>query len=162
MRQLDYGNECKELKFGPRLYEENLSRAEGSPAAESQLPWKRQRFTHFLTKHGKLFKLQKVGSARRVTHLVQSPFYNARVSLLAGPTFLRKHFARFPFNKNSCLKFRKIHVPSGTVHSSCADQTKATGSLVIVLVGRIQLIGPGENNFVKWKGTFWSDRPDQI
>ena len=32
MRQLDYKNECKELKFGPRLYEENLSRAEGSPA----------------------------------------------------------------------------------------------------------------------------------
>ena len=97
-----------------------------------------------------------------MTHLVQSPFCNARVSLLAGPTFLRKHFARFPINKNSCLKFRKIHVRSVTVHSSCTDQTKATGSLVIVLVGRIQMIGPGENNFVKWKGTFRSDRPDQI
>ena len=32
VRQLDYGNWCKELKFRPRLYEENLSRAEGSPA----------------------------------------------------------------------------------------------------------------------------------
>ena len=35
VRQLDYGNECKELKFRPRLYEENLFRAEGSPAYPS-------------------------------------------------------------------------------------------------------------------------------
>ena len=27
---------------------------------------------------------------------------------------------------------------------------------------RIQMRGSGENNFVKWKGTFRSDRPDQI
>ena len=53
-------------------------------------------------------------------------------------------------------------MPSGTVHSSCTDKTKAIGSLVIVLVSRIQVIGPGENNFVKWKGTFRSDRPDQV
>ena len=53
-------------------------------------------------------------------------------------------------------------MPSGTVHSSCTDQTKATESLVIVLVSRIQISGPGENNFVKWKGTFRSDRPDQF
>ena len=48
---------------------------------------------------------------------------------------------------------------SGTVHSSRTDQTKATASLGIVLVSRIQFSGPGEN-FVKWKGTFRSDRPD--
>ena len=78
-----------------------------------ELSWKRQRFTHFFTKHGEPFKLQKVGSARRVTHLVQSPFCNGRVSLLAGPKFLRRHFTRFPFNKNSCLEFRKKHLPSG-------------------------------------------------
>ena len=53
-------------------------------------------------------------------------------------------------------------MPSGTVHSSCTDQTKATASLVIVLVSRIQISGPGENNFVKWKETFRSDRLDQI
>ena len=53
-------------------------------------------------------------------------------------------------------------MPSGTVHSSCTDQTKATASLAIVLVSRIQISGPGENNFVKWKGTFRSDRLDQI
>ena len=52
-------------------------------------------------------------------------------------------------------------MPSGTVHSSRTDQTKATASLVIVLVSRIQISGPGENNFVKWKGTLQSDRPDQ-
>ena len=40
--------------------------------------------------------------------------------------------------------------------------TKATAILVIVLVSRIQIIGPGENNFVKWKETFRSDRLDQI
>ena len=42
------------------------------------------------------------------------------------------------------------------------DQTKATASLVIVLVSRKQIIGPGENNFVKWKETFRFDRLDQI
>ena len=31
---------------------------------------------------------------------------------------------------------------------------EATASLVIVLVSRIQVIGPRENNFVKWKETF--------
>ena len=31
-----------------------------------------------------------------------------------------------------------------------------------MLVSRIQIIGPGENNFVKWKETFRSDRLDQI
>ena len=48
------------------------------------------------------------------------------------------------------------------LHSSCRDQTKAISSLVVVLVSRIQIIGLGENNFVKWKETFWSDRLDQI
>ena len=91
-----------------------------------------------------------------MTPLVQSPFCNGRVSLLAGPTFLRGHFTRFPLNKNSCLKFRKNHVPS------CRDQTEVTASLVIVFVSRIQIIGPRENNFVKWKETFRSDRLDQI
>ena len=54
---------------------------------------------------------------------------------------------------------------NGTVYNSCTDQTKTTASLVIVLVhvvSRIKISGPGENNFVKWKGTFRSDQPDQI
>ena len=87
-----------------------------------------------------------------MTHLAQSSFCNGRFSFLAGPTFLRKHFTRFPFNKNSCLKFRKIHVPSGTVHFSRTDQIKATASLVIVLVSRIQISGPGENNLISQMG----------
>ena len=32
----------------------------------------------------------------------------------------------------------------------------------MVLVSRIQIIGPGENNFVKWKETFRFNRLDQI
>ena len=64
----------------------------------------------------------------------------------------------FLFNKNSGLKFRIFHVPNGTVHSACTDPTKATARLVIVLESRIQKSGIGDNNFVKWKGTFRSDR----
>ena len=39
---------------------------------------------------------------------------------------------RFPFNKNSGLKFRKLHVLDGTVHSGCADLTQATVRFVVV------------------------------
>ena len=35
----------------------------------------------------------------------------------------------------------------------------ATAHLVIVLASRIQKSSTGNNNFVKWKGTFRSDRP---
>ena len=63
---------------------------------------------------------------------------------------------RFPFKKNSGLKFRKFHVPNVTVHSGCTHPTQATARLVIVLVSRIQKSGTGNNNFVKWKGTFRS------
>ena len=66
---------------------------------------------------------------------------------------------RFPFNKNSGLKFRRFYVFNGTVHSGCTDPTQATARLVIVLASRIQKSGTGDNNFVKWKGTFRSDRP---
>ena len=45
------------------------------------------------------------------------------------------------------------------VHSDCTDPTQATKRVVIVLVSRIQKSGTGNNNFVKWKGTFRSDRP---
>ena len=47
---------------------------------------------------------------------------------------------------------------NGTVHSGCANPTQATARLVIVLVNMIQKSGPGDNNFVKWKGTFPTDR----
>ena len=45
---------------------------------------------------------------------------------------------RFPFNKNSCLKFWKFHVPSGMVHSGCTDWN---------------------NHFVEWKGIFRCNCP---
>ena len=63
------------------------------------------------------------------------------------------------FNKNSDLKFRKFHVPNGIVQSSWTDPTQTTAHLVIVLESRIQKSGTGDNNFVKWKGTFRSNRP---
>ena len=44
-----------------------------------------------------------------------------------------KH-GRFPFNKNSGLKFRKFHMPNGTVQSGCTDSTQATARLVIILL----------------------------
>ena len=45
---------------------------------------------------------------------------------------LRVEQGRFPFNKNSGLKFRKLHVLNGTVHSGCTDPTQATARFVIV------------------------------
>ena len=57
------------------------------------------------------------------------------------------------------LKFRKFQVPNGTVLSGYAGPIQATARLVIVLVSRIQKSGTGDNNFVKWKGTFRSDGP---
>ena len=65
---------------------------------------------------------------------------------------------RFPFNENSGLKFRTFHMPNGTIHCSCTDSTQATARLVIILLSRLQKSGTGDNNFVKWKGTFRSDR----
>ena len=69
---------------------------------------------------------------------------------------IMKGFECFPFNKNSVLKFWKFHVPNGTVHSGCSDLTQATEQLVIALARRIQKSGTGDNNFVKWKGEFFS------
>ena len=55
----------------------------------------------------------------------------------------KTYYGRFRLKQNSALKFRKFHVPNGTVHSECTDPTRATARLVIVLVSR--------------KGTFRSD-----
>ena len=77
--------------------------------------------------------------------------------MLDHPNVAGNH-GRFPLNKNSGLKFRKFHVPIGRLDSCCTDPTQATARLVIVLEGRIQKSDTGNNNFVKWKGTFRSDR----
>ena len=52
-----------------------------------------------------------------------------------GPTrkvSKKRVHGRFPFIKNSGLKFRKLHVLSGTVHSGCTDPIQATARFVIV------------------------------
>ena len=54
--------------------------------------------------------------------------------------------------------WRKFHLPNGTVHSGCTGPTQTTAR-VIVLASRIQKSGTGDNNFVKWKGKFQSNRP---
>ena len=58
-------------------------------------------------------------------------------------------FVGFPLNKNSGLKFRKLHVLNGTVHSGCTDPTQATARLVIVLESRIH---------VQKSGTAWGQQ----
>ena len=50
-------------------------------------------------------------------------------------------------------------MPNGTVHSDCTDPTHATARLVIVLISKMQKSSSGDNDYVKWKGTFRSDRP---
>ena len=42
------------------------------------------------------------------------------------------------------------------------DPTRATSRLVIDLESRIQKSDTGDNSFVKWKGTVWSDRPVKV
>ena len=104
--------------------------------------------------------------------------------ILKATILPQRNLRRFPF-KNCGLKFRNLkfhvpnsllhsrfqcrddskngcvadYVPNGTAHSGCTDPTQATARLVIVLVSRIQKSGTGDNNFVKQKGKFRSDRP---
>ena len=56
-------------------------------------------------------------------HHLKSRTYTAAViqpRCLYRQTFLTiSDLRRFPFNKNSGLKFRKFYVPNGTIHSGC-------------------------------------------
>ena len=45
------------------------------------------------------------------------------------------------------------------IHSGYTGPTQATARLFIGLVSRIQKSSTGDNNFVKWKRTFRSERP---
>ena len=95
-------------------------------------------------------------------HVVQNIFPAKTYSdakPLRSTQILVQSLGRFPFNKNSGVKFWKFHVPNGTVHSGCTDQTQATTHLVIVLVSRMQKNCTGHSNFPKWKRTFL---PDQL
>ena len=80
---------------------------------------------------------------------------------LAGELSLKRKWSpqnqgRFPFNKNSALKFRKFHEPSGSVHSGCTEPTQATARSVIVLVNRLQ-----EGTTILSNGKGPTDRNDQ-
>ena len=82
---------------------------------------------------------------------------------LASELSLAKMEPKTPRALSIQQKFRfqisEIYEPNGSVHSGCIDPTQATARLVIVLVTRIQGSSTGNNNFVKWKGTFPSYRP---
>ena len=71
-----------------RLYGEKLSRVEGSLAYPSYHG--RTKFSYISLQNltNRLHEKQKVGSTGRVTRLAGSPFFDGRVTLLAGPTFL--------------------------------------------------------------------------
>ena len=95
-------------------------------------------------------------------HVVQNIFPAKTYSdakPLRSTQILVQSLGRFPFNKNSGVKFWKFHVPNGMVHSGCTHQTQATTHLVIVLVSRMQKNCTGHSNFPKWKRTF---PPDQL
>ena len=82
--QLEYGTR-RDLR--PRLYGEKLSRVEGSLAYPSYPG--RANFSYISLQNlaNRLHEKQKVGSAGRVTRLAGSPFYDGRVTLLAGANF---------------------------------------------------------------------------
>ena len=72
----------------PCLYGEKLSRVEGSLAYPSYPG--RANFSYISLQNlvNRLHEKQKVGSSGRMTCLAGSPFFDGRVTLLAGPTFL--------------------------------------------------------------------------
>ena len=80
--------QSEELGLRSRLYGEKLSRVEGSLAYPSYPG--RANFSYISLQNlaNRLHEKQKVGSAGRVTCPAESPFFEGRVTLLAGPTFL--------------------------------------------------------------------------
>ena len=65
---------------------------------------------------------------------------------------------RFSIQQKFRFEISEISRANETVHIRCTDPTQATAHLVIVLV-IIQKSGTGDNDFVKGKGAFRSDRP---
>ena len=87
----------KHRSIRPRLRREELSCVDESLAYPSYIyPWQ-SNFSYISLQNlaNCLHEKQKVGSAGRVTCLAGSPFFDGRVTLLAGPTFLHMNtFAR--------------------------------------------------------------------
>ena len=63
-----------------------------------ELPWTSFLFLHFLTKLGEPFTLESKNLVRleQVTYLAGFPFFDCRVTLLAGPTFRDKNSLAHP------------------------------------------------------------------
>ena len=57
---------------------------------------------------------------------------NGSTHIILIPTILpQRNLRRFPFNENSGFKFRKFHMPYGTVVSGCTYPTQSIARLVI-------------------------------
>ena len=81
-----------------------------------------------------------------------------------------------PFNKNSGLKFRKFHVPNGTVHSGCTAPTQAgykravLGTTILsnkmerdISVRPTEITGPVKvDHLQSWSRTFRSDQIEMV
>ena len=81
-----------------------------------------------------------------------------------------------PFNKNSGLKFRKFHVPTGTAHSGCTAPTQAgykRGVLGTTILSNImardisvrptEITGPVKVDHLQgWSRTFRSDQIEMV
>ena len=68
---------------------------------------------------------------------------------------------RFPFNKNSGLKFRKLHVLNGTVHSGCTDPTQA--SAWDISVRPTEMTRPVTvDHLQSWSRIFRSDQTEMV
>ena len=74
----------------PRLSGEKLSRVDRSLAYTRYPGRANVSYISLQNLANRLHEKQKVGSAGRVTRLAESPFFDGRVTLLAGPTFLHR------------------------------------------------------------------------
>ena len=83
--------------------------------------------------------------------------YIIRYLIFQIALYVYKHCGSFLFKKNSGLKFLKFHVPNGTVQSGTIRLHRPDPSHRGF--GYLRKSGTGGNNFVKWIGTFRSDRP---
>ena len=110
VRQLDYGNECKELKFRPRLYEENLFRAEGSPAYPS-FPG-RGNVSHFsLQNMANRLNYKKLARLEGLPTLSSHPFVMVGFASYPGQRFSVSTLRAFHLTKIHVWNFGKTTCP---------------------------------------------------
>ena len=97
------------------------------------IQWQRQCLMY--KPHRKPWPKSKTSSiSKQSPSSLHHTFLLGRASFTAQPLSAldQRRQGRFPFNKNSALKFPKLHVLNGTVHSGCTDPTQATARFVIV------------------------------